>query len=194
MRLNCNSFFDGDFNFINLNHFYLRHKHLIADNKNPQHLQQTLNTLGKNTYGGYAEDRRDIWHGSYLDNHQNYIHLGIDINIAAGFSIRCPFDANVVDIFTDTDTKIGWGGRLILKQNDSPYLILAHINPTTLINKSFVKKGEYLGAVGTWPTNGNVFEHLHVQAVKHLNFNTLDGYGYVHDLHNNPDPFQIDFL
>src|SRR5689334_11635731 len=36
--------------------------------------------------GGYLEDRRDLWRGSYLDE-QSSVHLGIDVNVPAGTGI-----------------------------------------------------------------------------------------------------------
>lgn len=194
MKINCNSFFNGPFEYINLNSFYLKNKESISDTKNPFLIQIVLNSLNKNTYCGYAENRKNIWNGTYLDKNKNYIHLGIDINIRTGTEIKCPFDTKVVDIFTDTDIQIGWGGRIILQQNtDSPYLVLAHIEPTSLIKKRFFEKGEVIGHVGIWPTNGNTFQHLHVQAVYDLDLNSFDGYGYIEDLINNPNPFEIEF-
>ena len=191
MRLNCNSFFDGDFEYIDLNEFYLQNRLSITDTRNPLLIQSAVNSLGKKTYGGYGENRKDIWSGTYMDVHKTYIHLGIDINIKEGSEVRCPFDANVFDIFTDLDTQIGWGGRVILQS--IPYLVLAHLEPTSLVKKSKFSKGEVIGRVGTWPTNGNTFQHLHVQAVNNLNLTSFDGYGYEKDLSNTPNPFLIDF-
>lgn len=201
MKLNCNSFFDGDFDYINLNDFYLQNKVLIPDTKNPEQIQNALNSLKKNTYGGWAEDRKDIWKGTYMDEKQNYIHLGIDINVPAGTPIKCPFDAVVLSVFSDLDTHIGWGGRLILALRTDvemklPFLVLGHLDPKGIIDTAFKKyfnKGEILGQVGTWPKNGNTFQHLHVQAIK-IKTRDFDGYGFIRDLANNPNPFEFDFL
>ena len=194
MKINYNNFFSGKFEYLNLNDFYLKYKELISDTKDPSKIQKVLNCLEKSTYGGYGENRKDIWKGTYMDKKQNYIHLGIDINVPGGLAIRCPFDADVIDTFKDTDTQIGWGGRYILQRKRTlPYLILAHIEPTSLIKRQSFEKDDYIGCVGTWPTNGNTFQHLHVQAVYDLNINDFDGYGNVKDLLNNPNPFEIDF-
>ena len=195
MKLNCNSFFDEDFEYLNLNQFYLENKDKIKDTKDPSQIQSALDFLGKNnTYGGYGEDRKDIWKGTYMDETKNYIHLGIDINVKSGTPIKCPFDAKCVDIFTDTDEKIGWGGRMILISNEySPYLVLGHINPKSFNIKNSFVKDEIIGKVGTWPTNGNTFNHLHVQTIYNIDWNNFDGYGNLNDLKNNPNPFEIDF-
>jgi len=206
MKLNCNSFFpEYKFEYLNLNEFYLKNKNRITDTKRPELIQWHLNTLHKElrekngvwteTYGGYGEYRGDIWKGTYMDNEQIYVHLGIDINAIAGSPIVCPFDAEVIDIFTDADTKIGWGGRIILRQCKTlPYLVLGHIEPDSIKHKTNFKKGEVVGEVGTWPTNGNTFQHLHVQCVYDLNINDFDGYGKPKDLLNNPNPFEVEFL
>jgi len=187
MKLTCQSFFPGcNFEYLDLNQFYLRNKERITDTKTPEQIQWELNALRQGddvwveTYGGYGENRKDIWKGTYLDEKKNYIHLGIDINAIWGTAIYCPFDAHVINYLNDTDTKIGWGGRIILQQIDSPspFLILAHIEPNSLItNKTTFKKGDFLGMVGIWPTNGNTFQHLHVQCVKELDINNFDNLG-----------------
>jgi hypothetical protein len=196
MKLNCNSFFDGEFDYLNLNEFYLCNRDKIADSKKPEQIQVLLNALDKPTYGGYAEDRKDVWKGTYMDVNQIYIHLGIDINVKEGTEVKCPFDALLVDLFTDKDTQIGWGGRFTivdLNNPRSPFLILAHLDPESLVVKPSFKKGEVMGRVGTWPTNGNTFQHLHVQTIYNWKTNEFDGYGTVDDLPNNPNPFEIEF-
>ncbi len=197
MKLNCNSFFDGDFEYLNLNEFYLKNQSSITDTKNPSLIQSALDSLGKYTYGGYGEDRKDIWKGTYMDKTGKYIHLGIDINVKVGTPIRCPFGLHVINIFNDTDTKIGWGRRLILQRHPYgkgvPHLILAHLQPETMLMADFIPAGSILGRVGTWPTNGNTFNHLHVQMVYDLNLDNFDGYGNAEDLKNNPNPFEVEF-
>lgn len=202
MKINCNSFFDGDFDYLNLNEFYVQNKALITDTKNPGQIQVVLNSLNKNTYGGYGENRKDIWKGTYLDDTGGYIHLGIDINAVAGTDIKAPFDCRVFQKHIDLDENIGWGGRLTLEIEEdiceaddyqNPLLVLGHIDPQSIKHTigNNIRKGEIIGKVGTWPTNGNTFQHLHVQCVCHT---LIDGYGTKRDLEQNPNPFEIDFL
>jgi murein DD-endopeptidase MepM/ murein hydrolase activator NlpD len=193
MRLSPNSFFDGEFLKLNLNHLFLDARSVIKDSKVPSQIQTVLDSLECLTYGGYGEDRKDVWAGTYMDEKKTYIHLGVDITVPAGTPIKCPFDAHVFDVFTDLDTRIGWGGRVILTRKGAPYLVLAHIDPESLVIADSYKQGDIIGRVGTWPTNGNTFNHLHVQAVHNLNISDFDGYGYVTDLQNNPDPFSVEF-
>lgn len=196
MKINCNSFFDGDFKYVNLNDFYLENINQIPDTKNPELFQNCLNALGELTYGGYGENRKDLWKGTYLDEGEKYTHLGIDINVRAGTPIRLPFDCYLAQVFVDMDTDVGWGTRVIL-ETKSPYLmVLGHLENGMydILGNGFAKKkGEIIGKVGTWPRNGNVFEHLHVQMIKPENFKKFDGYGTVKDLIDNPNPFEVEF-
>jgi len=191
--LTPNSFFKHPiYNFvnINLNQFFLVRRNYIPYVKNPKYLDDELKKLNVKTYGGYGENRKDIWKGTYLDSTNNYYHLGCDINVEKGTEIITSFDAEVIDVFEDLDTKIGWGGRVILRlKKERPFIILAHLDPSTLTYKKYVKAGDLLGKIGTWPTNGNTFEHLHLQLRNTDDFATMDGYGSEQDLMNNPCPF-----
>jgi hypothetical protein len=177
---------------INLNQFYLSKggKANIPSVKDPQYLDKALKSLKMITYGGYGEDRSDIWAGTYLQATQAFTHLGCDINVPHKTKVYFPFSAEIIDIHTDVDTQLGWGGRVILrKSKGSPYIILCHLDPHTLIDTKKKYASQYIGQVGTWPTNGNTFEHLHVQLRYTDDFESMDGYGYKKDLLNNPCPF-----
>jgi murein DD-endopeptidase MepM/ murein hydrolase activator NlpD len=191
--LTPNSFFKHPiYNFanINLNQFFLVRRNYIPSVKNPKYLDDELKKLNVKTYGGYGENRKDIWKDTYLDSTNNYYHLGCDINVEKGTEIITAFDAEVIDVFEDLDTKIGWGGRVILRlKKEGPFIILAHLDPITLTYKKYVNAGDLLGKIGTWPTNGNTFEHLHLQLRNTDDFATMDGYGSEQDLMNNPCPF-----
>jgi murein DD-endopeptidase MepM/ murein hydrolase activator NlpD len=191
MNLNVNSFVSGMFKSMNLDEWYLKNINHIPDTKIPQQIQDRLAYF---SYGGYAEDRKHVWKGTYLDESGGYIHLGIDIVVPPGTPVKAPFDAKIINRFSDTDDKIGWGGRLILEFNkECPLIVLAHLEPKSMTNKKNVRRGDLIGEIGTWPTNGNTFHHLHVQCIKHNDFNNFDGYGFSNDLENNPNPFQVNF-
>jgi Peptidase family M23 len=191
MKLNSNSFLPGIYSYLNLNEWYLQHRDKITDTKVPKQIQEILPYF---KYGGHGEDRKDVWKGTYLDETGGYIHLGIDIIAPRWTLVRAPFEAHIVDKFTDKDDKIGWGGRLIINfKRGYPLIVLAHMAPETMTDRKIVKQGEYLGNLGTWPTNGNTFHHLHVQCITHKDFRNFDGYGFESDLKDNPNPFEIDF-
>ncbi len=205
MKLNCNSFFDGDFEEYNLNDWYIKNQNFIQsyiiDTRNPQQIQKALHLQSKDKYyyGGYGENRKDIWKGTYLDDKKNYIHLGIDINMPAGTPIKCPFDCMILSVFSDRDTKIGWGGRLILMPHDSfdsPMLVLAHLDPNKLVLNNWnpnKNKGDILAKIGNWPQNGNTFHHLHIQCIWPKVIHDFDGYGTNKDLKDNPNPFEVEW-
>lgn len=186
---------DQDFREFDLNEVYSWYRKDIPDPRKPEQIQSVLRLLeiDYRAFGGYGENRKDVWAETYMKLAGKFFHLGIDINAPAGTKVYAPFDAFVVNRFTDKDTKIGWGGRLILSRDGKKNLVLAHLDPRSLTDKKTVQHGEYLGTVGTWPTNGNTFEHLHVQVIKHKNFDKFDGYGFEADLKDNPNPFNVNF-
>jgi len=192
--INITSLFKTPYDFvpINLNQLFIQNKHLIPSIKDPYYLNKVLRNLRMFTYGGYGENRKDIWNGTYLDETKGYFHLGVDINVYKNTSVFSPMDTKVIDVFTDTDTKIGWGGRVILQnKKNKPFIIMGHFDPTSInVEKGqHLNTGELIGKVGTWPTNGNTFEHLHLQLRMTSDFDTMDGYGTESDLLNNPCPF-----
>lgn len=197
MKLTPNDFFHDHIEYkkFDLNSLYLTHKELIPDARHPQYIHNVLvmTEHDKSSYGGYGEDRKDVWAETYMKETGKFIHLGVDINRRFDTRVLAPFDAKVVDRITDTDIRIGWGGRLIL-ENNGRFLVLAHLNPDSLTKDTVVRKGRRLGTIGTWPTNGNTFEHLHVQVINHTNFNSFDGYGFINELIDNPDPFDVEFV
>lgn len=200
MKLTPNSFFP-EFNFIemNLNDYFTKGQFPLVGNQ-PAKQQDALDLLHDSkeryTYGGYGENRKDMWKGTYLDEGEKYIHLGIDINVPFNTPIYCPFDvARVVAVFKDTDQDVGWGTRLILKPRNSGWcLVLGHLKWQSQWVSPF-KKDEIIGHVGTYPTNGNVFEHLHIQVIlwDAGNFGEFDGYGHEADLVTYPNPFEVEW-
>lgn len=192
ISLNDLSFVPREYVPININQFYIANKPRIPSVKDPQYINKELKRVcGFNVgVGGYGEDRSDVWSGTYLDKNENYIHLGVDINFKEGTCICSPCDGELIETFTDTDTKMGWGGRIIIRhKKSSPFILFAHLRPTGLTDRKRIKKGDVLGQVGTWPENGNTFEHLHLQFRNSDDFENMDGYGTKLDLINNPCPF-----
>jgi hypothetical protein len=192
--INITSLFKTPYDFvpINLNQLFIQNKHLIPSVKDPYYINEVLRNLRMFTYGGYGENRKDVWNGTYLDETNGYFHLGVDINVYKNTPVFSPMDTKVIDVFTDTDTKIGWGGRVILQnEKNKPFIIMGHLDPISINVKKgqHLNTGELIGKVGTWPTNGNTFEHLHLQLRMTSDFDTMDGYGTESDLLNNPCPF-----
>jgi hypothetical protein len=168
-------------------------------------LQREHERLGVQfSYGGYLEDRRTLWHGSYLDADEKYIHLGVDVNVPAGTPVFADNPGRVVSVGTDHPEEHGWGTRVIIRLDNHPvYLIYAHLHPRTHVRADdTVQAGSSLGTVGSVENNGGWFTHWHGQAVAELTYHrllidklrSLDGYGRVRDLtlHRSeyPDPLQ----
>ncbi|OHB10500.1 MAG: hypothetical protein A3I21_02160 [Candidatus Zambryskibacteria bacterium RIFCSPLOWO2_02_FULL_39_69] len=157
------------------------------------------------SYGGWMEDRRFLWKGTYLKPLNTYIHLGIDINAPAGTLISVDFDAEVMKIDDDYPEEGGWGPRVTLKhKKESIFLIYAHLDRDIICKVGdLLKKDQIFAKIGKPPYNGNWFPHVHVQTIreeyyKELEKNDLwdelDGYGSLEDLDKNsyrfPDPLQ----
>ncbi len=176
----------------------------------PMTCQKMVDSAHKNlgldfSYGGWMEDRSILWQGSYLDNTQTYIHLGVDINVTAGTKIIASFDATVVIIDDDYPEDGGWGCRIIIKHSSQPiYMIYAHLDRDVYCKVGdTLKQGAVFAKVGKSPFNGNWFPHLHLQSIseeyfdyieKHDLWNTLDGYGSIEKIQEHavhfPDPMQ----
>ena len=129
MKLTPNSFFDfsDEFKYLDLNSFYLKYRNEMSDPRKPQLIQWALakRDLDALVYGGYSEDRKDVWANTYMKETGKFVHLGVDIIMPYETPVFVPFDARLVDIFRDKDEKIGWGGRVILEKNKK-HLVLGH--------------------------------------------------------------------
>jgi murein DD-endopeptidase MepM/ murein hydrolase activator NlpD len=119
--------------------------------------------------------------------------LGVDINCPAHSRVYAPFDCEVVNVYADPDREMGWGGRVTLYRGGY-YVILGHLESLALPKLgTIVRQGDPISLVGTWPYNGNTFNHLHVQVgKKHDVLYPLDGYGTEEDLTRWFNPFTID--
>ncbi|MCX7019754.1 MAG: peptidoglycan DD-metalloendopeptidase family protein [bacterium] len=142
------------------------------------------------SYGGYMEDRRRVWRGSYLDRAGNYLHLGVDFNVAQATEIAAGFPCRVMLVDNDNDTDGGWGMRVFLMPDHSllwnVVLIYAHLRNVLAEAGDALSRGAVFAEVGGPPHNGNWHPHLHVQAVRDYyfkqilveRFTELDGYGH----------------
>lgn len=143
------------------------------------------------TYGGYLEDRSDVWYGSYLRG-DRAVHLGVDVNVFGG-RIKCPLAFTVVDVFNDTDQRGGWGGRVTIDVGTG-YVVFAHLCPTHWPLGKRHPAGSIVGAIAPAHMNGGWFRHLHLQGLKSLDqLKGLDGYGPASESNelDYPDPLKI---
>ena len=158
------------------------------------------------SYGGWLEDRRDLWAGSYLEKEQNFVHLGIDFNVPAGSLVEVDHLVKVIRIDTERPPQIGgWGTRVTVElvEQRGIYLIYAHLEARPLCTHGeILKPGTRFGAVGHAPENGNWYPHLHFQVIDkncpqafQFDWSTYDGYGHASEIKNlakvHPDPLQF---
>lgn len=152
--------------------------------------------LGAPSYGGWMEDREWMWTGSYMTPTKKFTHLGIDVYLPHDTPIQLPFPVTVLDTFYDKDDEVGWGGRLTVQRHSgSPAIVLGHLQ-TDLppVGTKLPAHGPF-GKLATWPMNGNVFEHLHIQLIRPallptLDWRHLDGYGFRSQAADFPHPFE----
>ncbi|HOW98264.1 MAG TPA: peptidoglycan DD-metalloendopeptidase family protein [Kiritimatiellia bacterium] len=158
------------------------------------------------SYGGYLEDRRRLWRGSYLEKAGAFIHLGVDFNVPRGTEFVAGFPAGIVVVDDDQDRDGGWGKRIILRPEIpgcDALLIYAHLQNVRRRPGEHAPAGAVLAEVGGPPDNGNWHPHLHIQAIRRGlfeeilldRFNELDGYGRAEELDalraSFPDPLPI---
>lgn len=157
------------------------------------------------TFGGYLENRAYMFGRTYLAVAHTFVHLGVDINAPRSSDVHIPFPYEVVDSWVDPDPNIGWGGRLVIRNNayepdeDEPLLILAHLNPSTIPEKGTTSRAGIIAQVGKSPENGGTFDHLHIQVINRHSelgcLSYLDGYGHgsIHEQQLCPNPENTEF-
>jgi len=176
----------------------------------PAQMQQVINAYtaqenGDYLYGGWMEDRTHIWKGTYMDAQKKYIHLGVDITAPKGTSVCVPADGTVIHVSAAEGKDVDWGTNVAI-QIDEYVFVFAHLARNSFVVPGrTIKAGTVLGSIGTWKRyeNGNVFEHVHVQALssvayqKHMSegFVHFDGYGCIGDEEKlkveNPEPIHL---
>ncbi len=158
------------------------------------------------SYGGYLENRRRLWRGSYLEKTGSFIHLGVDFHVPQGTAFVADFPVGVVVVDNDHDRDGGWGERIILRPEIPGLdllLIYAHLQNVRCQPGDHLPAGAVLAEVGGPPDNGNWAPHLHVQSIRRKKFEevlltqyeSLDGYGHPDDLaalkESFPDPLRV---
>lgn len=155
------------------------------------------------SYGGWLEDRSVLWKGSYLEEGNKYIHLGLDINAPVRTAVALDMPGQIVLIDNDHPFVGGWGNRVIIKLHSVPIvLIYAHLANIRYNVGQFLNSGEIFAEIGPSSSNGKWYTHVHVQAMTMAAYNDflrkpldLDGYGKEGDISKLarlfPDPMQF---
>ena len=138
------------------------------------------------SFCGFLEDRRHVLRGSYLEQDQTWIHIGVDFNVPAGTNVAATWKGFVECIDDDSPEVGGWGPRVVIRLAHRPNIILffAHLGEILCKEKQVLNPGDLIATVGAPPNNGFWFPHLHVQAIDEREFkgnwvsllHDLDGY------------------
>ena len=139
------------------------------------------------SYGGYLEDRTDLWRGSYLT--EPVIHGGIDVSLPAGAAVRCMRNGTVVWVDDDKNPNGGWGPYVVVRTSSDAgnieYVLYGHLGRSFVEIGDEVKKGDVVADIGSPPDNGGWWSHLHLQCISREYYEwccendinkTLDGY------------------
>jgi hypothetical protein len=157
-------------------------------------LERMQAQLGAPAYGGWMEDREWMWSGSYMTATRKYTHLGLDVYLRQGTEVRLPFAVTVLDAFFDEDCEVGWGGRLTVQRAPGAHaIVLGHLERELPQRGAALPASVPFARLATWPMNGDVFEHLHIQLIRPgllagLDWSLLDGYGFAHQAVDFPHP------
>lgn len=196
---------------VNLNELYLKSKYRNKQISLEEQEQLVQSAPGVCTYGGFGEDRSDIWKGFEKDA-RKMTHLGIDINnLYPGDQVFALDDCQVVHVLRDRTPHNGWGERLILKNRSVcpkyPYLLLGHLIFDRVPREGDrFKKGYEVGLIADGKHNGGWFPHLHVQMMSEKmmkafenKLDELDGYHFtktidqLSDWVTDPTPYVFEF-
>jgi murein DD-endopeptidase MepM/ murein hydrolase activator NlpD len=186
-----------------------REKGVKSSDAQPQRQESRMHQLHRLLgiswyYGGWMEDRSEVWAETYLKETGNFLHLGIDCSVPAKTEVLVLADGPILWSSTDEPIKGGWGGHVVQRIHfrGKPHaLIYAHLGTRQAHRGMYLRKGDAIGYVGTWAENGQWGEHLHLQLdsgvdevddwEKYLDHG-IDGYGKVADLtywaERCPDP------
>jgi murein DD-endopeptidase MepM/ murein hydrolase activator NlpD len=157
----------GTWKTINLEELYTEQKNLNMFDVDDQCklLNQAVNSEDKIfTYGGFGEDRSNLWNGfSYPSP---VIHLGVDFNnLPVGQPVASQSNGIVVDSWMHNIDFDGWGGRVVIRDENGLYWMYGHLDRSILGLDEHVKKGDIVGKIGNSNENGGWFPHLHLQVM-----------------------------
>jgi len=163
-------------------------RNAAVDFTNPNEFQNWLNMLHRKkgvaySYGGFLEDKSNVWANHYQKETGAFIHLGCDYNVPPRTFVSLFDDGTVEDVFPDTDQRGGWGGRIMWRMNSGVYVVYGHLSKSMkVVPGQKHKKGDIVGVVGEPEENGGWYTHLHVQIMKpefareFADFRFIDGY------------------
>lgn len=128
----------------------------------------------KYSWGGYMEDRSDLWEGHY-HTPGSMIHLGVDFNVPENTLVCLPKTGKLIHSELDEDQNGGWGGKIIF-EIDGLYFIFGHLKHIAHEIGRTYKEGYDIGHIAGIKSNGGWYPHLHIQCMRQFNAG-IDGYG-----------------
>jgi murein DD-endopeptidase MepM/ murein hydrolase activator NlpD len=125
------------------------------------------------SYGGWGEDRRDVWNSTYLAREDTFIHFGVDFNAPVGTLVATDRILRITHVGDDAPLTGGWGVYVMGEVADLPllgdppvYLLFAHLgrDPDCKVG-DVLTPGTRFAQIGAADTNGSWYPHTHVQAI-----------------------------
>ena len=102
------------------------------------------------------------------------VHLGIDLSVPPGTSVRAPLEGTV-HIVARNDAPKDYGPLVILRHvipsGEEFFTLYGHLDPVSVADLSpgkTLRAGEAFAAVGAPPANGDWWPHVHVQIILDL--------------------------
>ncbi len=131
---------------------------------------------GKVAYGGYME-KRNLYNNqsrfAVAGSSRRYIHLGVDLWVAAGTPVIAPINGRVHSFANNVGTG-NYGPTLILLHQYPDFYfhsLYGHLSPESIgfwePGNTF-KAGELLGYLGDAGVNGGYAPHLHFQLIRDM--------------------------
>ncbi len=138
-------------------------------------VQRTLAEHGATIGAGGYDEARLIYHwpNEPTRSEPRTIHIGLDLSLAAGSPLYAPLDG-VIHGFEDADNYHDYGPLIVLShQTDDAEPVTFHTfyghltreSLTGLVIGAPILKGQLFAHIGSAPTNGNWWAHIHVQLI-----------------------------
>lgn len=185
---------------VNLNEAFVKNKEKLnmRDVYDQNRLLEQLTEEGKYyTYGGFGEERVELWSG-FERSVEKMVHLGVDFNNIPEHEPVCAIaSGKVIHVMIDDSPFNGWGGRIMIQDDKYVYLyghLFADAANLPEVDDD-ITKGGLIGYVGPSEMNGGWFPHLHLQIMTHnyvkkfeKDLCVLDGYDFEGKLDGVIDP------
>jgi 4-aminobutyrate aminotransferase-like enzyme/Ser/Thr protein kinase RdoA (MazF antagonist) len=137
-------------------------------------LRRSGRTVGVGRYGEARAFYAAPAFGGSGDEEGRTVHLGIDLFVAPGTSVRAPL-GGVVHLLANNAAPLDYGPLVVLRHEPAEgvsfFTLYGHLSDDTLPALRLgqrVGKGEAFARVGAPPTNGGWAPHVHVQVILDL--------------------------